>query len=211
MSDTDELAENTEKETVPIQQEQPIKLSPLYQQFTPRLIVLLFTIIVMVVLTTVLFFHSKSQNNALVENQLIPLTQKLKQIEALQKASELVNHLLAPEKAENFVALHAELVTTDQQLLRLNSANTQTFQQWLNANKLAEDTISRIQDSHTRNQQLKQSSVIQLQLMLFSMTPIIDKKLVEEKSLHKRLLVDQAKSRLTFSKANRYAKAALQY
>ncbi|MBL4942537.1 MAG: hypothetical protein JKY81_12860 [Colwellia sp.] len=210
MSDTNELADSTETEKTAHQPVKPIKLPALYQQFTHKLVALLLTLVAILGLTTLLFVEHYSQNKILVATQLVPLTQQLKQINALQNAQKLVTSLLSVANAEHFVELHTQLLNINRQLLQLNSANGQRFQQWLHDNQLAQDIVSRIQDSHTRNQQLRQSSIIQLQLMLFSITPIIDKKLSQQKILNKQLQADQAKDRVTFSRANAYANAVLQ-
>lgn len=210
MSNIDELTDPIENEIAPIQQQRLIKLMPLYQHFTYKFVALLLTVIVVAGLTSILFYQNNIQNSALVENQLVPLTQELKQINALQKAEKLVTNLLVAANAEKFVALHTELITANRQLLQQNSSNIQTFQQWLNESQLAEDIVSRIQGGHARNQQLKQSSIIQLQLMLVSITPIIDDKRSSKKSLHKQLQADQAKDRVTYSQINTYARTVQQ-
>ena len=210
MSDTDESKEQSENETALIQSEQHIKLEPLYRQFTPKLWVLLLTVMATIGLIATLFYQSNTQNNALVENQLEPLIQQLKKTTVLQKANELVDSLLISANAEEYVSLHAELIATDRQLLQLNNSNVQLFQQWLNKHKSAEDIVLRIKDSHARNQQLKQSGIIQLQLMLFTMKPIIDQKLADQKLLQEQLQARQTQNRVSFSQANAYVKTAQQ-
>ena len=210
MSDNDEFADQAENELAPTQPKEQSTLKPLYRQFTPKLMALLLTIMIAVGLTYLLFYQNNVQNNALVTNQLIPLKQQLKHIEALQKADELVGNLLIAANAENFVELHTELISINRQLLQQSSANGRIFQQWLYENKLTEDIVSRIQDSHTRNQQLKQSSIIQLQLMLLSIQPIIDNQLANQKTRHTQLQTDQLRVRVTYSSANAYAKSVQQ-
>lgn len=209
MSDIDEFAEQPESEAVLIQSEQDAILKPLYLLFTPKFLALLLTMVVMVGLISILLYQRNAQISILAETQLAPLTQQLQQIKGLQKAEELVDKLLIAANAEDYVQLHGELISTDRQLLQLSSSD-QLIQQWLNKNKSAEDTVSRIQDSYTRNQQLKQNSIIQLQLMLFSMNPIIDKKRATQQSLHTKLQADEARNSVTLSQANTYLKATMQ-
>lgn len=210
MSNIDGLAGPIENESTHIQQTKGIKLAPLYQQFTHKIVALLLTITVMVGLTLVLFYQNKIQHSALVDTQLIPLTQELKRIKALQKAEKLIANLRIDANAGNLVELHAELIAINRQLLQQSNLNGQLFQQWLNASQLAEDIVSRIQGSNTRNQQLKLSSIVQLQLMLFSITPIIDNKLASQTLLDNQLKTDQAKGRVTYNSANAYAKLVQQ-
>ena len=210
MSNTDGIEAYVENEAEQMQQAEKIKLTPLYQQFTYKIFALLLTVASMVGLLSILFYHNNVQNNALIDTQLVPLTQELKQINALQQADQLIADLLLPINAERFVELHADLVAINSQLLQQNSSNGQTFQQWLNTNKLAEDNVSRIQDSHTRNQQLKQSSIIQLQLILLSITPLIDNQLAHKVALHNQLESTQSYGRVEYTNANEYAKSVQQ-
>jgi len=208
MRNLDEPAADTVNKTV---ENQPIaqnELPAFHQLFTHKFAALLLTLSITVGLTTFLFYQNSVENHALIENQLQPISLQLKQIKALQSANELMSQLLSGNKAENFVELHTQLIAIDNQLLQLNSSNEQLFQQWLQQNQLAEDVVSRIQGSHVRNQQLKQSSIIQLQLMIFSLTPIIDKKLTQQNSLQKQLQAEQG--RVSFSKADAYLKTAQQ-
>ena len=183
MSEIDEAKTQSENQAVSNSITPQVQLKPLYQLFTAKLLSLVFTVMVMMALIAALFYQSNVQNNLLIENQLIPLTQQFNKVTALQKSEELVNKLLVAENVASYVQLHSQLIASDRQLLLLNNSNVQLFQQWLNEHKSAEDIVSRIQDSDTRNQQLKQSSIIQLQLMLFSITPIIDEKIASQKLL----------------------------
>ena len=204
MSDIEEFTKATV--TSAIQQESPVKLKPLYRQFTGKLAALLLTTIVVVASITVFFYQSNIQNKALIADQLLPLTQQFKQVKALQQADKLTTELLNSDNAANFVDLHAKLISTNQQLLSLESAQSPVFKQWINDNKLLEDIVSRIQGSDTRNQQLKQSSIIQLQLMLFSLTTIIDKNIAHQKLLDEQLQAGKA----TFARITDYYKTIQQ-
>jgi hypothetical protein len=62
----------------------------------------------------------------------------------------------------------------------------------------------RIQENHARNEQLRQSSVIQLQLMWFSVTQIINKKTAQKELLFKQLQADQINDKVTLNRANAY-------
>lgn len=210
MSDIDGSVEQTENDATLIQHKAPIKYKPLYRQFTAKFVTLLLTMIVMIGFAFVFFYQSSTSKQALEENQLLPLTQHLKQIQLLQTAETLISQLLVGANAKNFVKLHAELIAVNRQLLQLNGSNGQIYQHWLNENKLAQDIVSRIQDSHSRNEQLKQSSVIQLQLILVSLTPIIDKTLNRYQVLEKQFQTEQAKNILTARRARDYAKTVQQ-
>ncbi|MCI2285800.1 hypothetical protein L3081_23500 [Colwellia sp. MSW7] len=207
MSNIDEFANLNNDDTAPIQPQKIAKLKPLYRQFTSLLLALLLTIMVIVGLTYALFYQHNVQKSTLEANQLIPIAQELQHIKALHKADELMSDLLFAANAENFVELHKELIAINAQLLEQNSTNTALFQQWLNEYKLTEDIVSRLQDSFTRNQQLKQSSIIQLQLMLLSIQPVIDNQLANQSTLFTQLQTEKVSNKVSYTSATAYAKS----
>jgi len=164
-------------------------------------------IIIIIGLTSILFYQNNTHKNALLENQLVPVIQALKEASDLQKVDKLVADLLQANPTKNLVELHNELMATNQQLLENESVNTLVFKQWLNENTLATDVISRLQDSRTRNQQLRQSAIIQLQLMLFSIQSIIDEQTINHKSLYEQMERDQEKIGVTYSRTSSYVKS----
>ena len=209
MSNTDNGAEKK-----PVEQEewqtQPLIAKALYRQFSTMLVTLLLTFIVVLTLIFTLFYQQNERSRFLIEGELIPLKQKFEQLQALHKAAHLVNELLFIDSGMNFVELQTELIAVNRQLLRLKSSNTHLYQQWLNVNKSANDIVVRIQQKNGRNEQLKQSSIIQLQLMWFSVTPIINKKTTQQELLFKQLQADKINDKLTLSRANAYVSAIRQ-
>jgi hypothetical protein len=197
MSNTDDLAEQTTTEKEDIPPTQPIAA-------------LLLSIVVALVLIFALFYQQSERSRLLIDGELTPLQQQFKQLQVLQQAEYLVNELLFVDSGKNVIELQAELLAVNRQLLRLESTNTHLYQQWLNANKLTSDIVMRIHQGHVHNEQLKQSSIIQLQLMWFSVTPIINKKIAQQALLFKQLQTDHINDKLTFSRSNAYVSAIQQ-
>lgn len=206
MSNTDNGAEKKPAEQEEWQT-QPLIAKALYRQFSTKLVTLLLTFIVVLTLISTLFYQQSERSRFLIEGELIPLKQQFEQLQALHKAAYLVNELLFIDSGMNFVKLQTELIAVNRQLLRLKSSNTHLYQQWLNANKSANDIVVRIQQTNERNEQLKQSSIIQLQLMWFSVTQIINKKTTQQELLFKQLQADKINDKLTLSRANAYVSA----
>lgn len=196
MSNTDGVVGNIKNKPKEVPQKKIISLKPLHKQFTQKFITLSLTLVAIFGLIFVYFHH----NNVLIATQLTPLEQELKEIRMLQKADMFVADLLVEGNAEKFVSLQSKLISINRQLLQESSLNVDIYQQWLNESELAEDIVSRIQSSHTRNQQLKQSSLIQLQLMIASITPIINLKLSRQTEYQ----AEQLKKISTFEKVNDY-------
>ncbi|MDX2367248.1 MAG: hypothetical protein QNK36_02395, partial [Colwellia sp.] len=186
MSNTDDLAEQKPIEQEENRQTQSLTAKPLHRQFSTKLVALLLTIIVALALIFTLFYQQSERSRFLIDGELKPLKQKLEQLQALQKDEHLLNELFT-DSGKNFVELQTELIAVNRELLRLESSNTHLYQQWLNANKSASDIVIRIQQNYGRNEQLKQSSIVQLQLMWFSITPIIKKEQVKKTFLFNEL------------------------
>lgn len=185
-------------------------LPPFHRQFTSKLFALAFCILLVLVLTSVLFWQSSQQTKSVIQTQVLPLQEKIKQLESLQQSKLIVDELLSGDSEKNWLALHTQLIAQNQQLLRLNSNNTHIYQQWLNQNKVARDVVERAHGNKSRNQQLKQSSIIQIQLMLFSVTNISDTKNSHEKVLYQQLQANKKNDTIALSRSRAYVRAVKQ-
>jgi len=185
-------------------------LRPLHRQFTLKLFVAALTVALAFALSLVFFLQYNEKAQTLIQMQLLPLEQQVKQLESLQRANVIVDDLLRGNSEQNWLKLHGELIAVNRELLRVESPNRTIFQQWLNQNKAAEKTVDRAEQNKSRNQQLKQSGIIQLQLMLFSITTINDKQKAQEKSLYQQLQAGNSDGTVTVESANDYVKAVKQ-
>lgn len=210
MSNNDEVSAQDDNETAQSKEDKSIKLTPLYQQFTHKILALFIILMVMLGLVFLFIYQNNVHNNALVQSQLLPLKQQFEQTTALHKAENLIAKLLNKNNVEKYVGFHSDLISINRQLLQQQSVNEQVFQLWLNENQLSEDIASRIQDGFTRNQQLKQSSIIQLQLILVSLTPVIENEIIRQKLLHKQLKVEQSIGSLTYKSTDDVVKSVQQ-
>lgn len=205
MSDIDASVEQSQHDTTLMQPKEGNTLKPLYRQFSLHFVSLFIMLMLIIGLVGATFYHQSAAKQTLVEKQLIPIKQQLKHLQVLQTADALIEQLLDSHNSENYTKLHAQLITVNQQLLQINDANVQRYQQWLNENKQAVEIVARIQDNQERNEQLRQNSIIQLQLMLFSLRSKIDKQTTDFLALDKQLQAKQAKRSVTFNNASEYA------
>lgn len=185
-------------------------LPPFYRQFSTKLLALTLCLVVILLLSVVLFWQQNQQAQSVIQTQLYPLQQQVKQLESLQQAKFIVDELLRGDSEKNWLKLHTDLIALNRQLLRLSSSNTATYRQWLNQNEMARSAVDRAEKNKSRNQQLKQSTIIQLQLMHFSITSISDKKISHEKLLYQQLQKDKSNDTVTLNRANAYTRAVKQ-
>ncbi len=205
MSNTDDLADQQPIEQEQISQTPSLTAKPLYRQFSMILLSILFTFIFTVLSVFALFYQQNEQSRILHEGKLSSLNQQYDQQNALQRVEYLVNKLLFIEDEINFVESHNQLVAVNKELLSLESANVRIYQQWLNANESAKEIIFNLQQNNQGNEELKQKSIIQLQLMWFSITPIITDKIASQAKLYQQLKANNASYKLRFSRATVHA------
>ena len=210
MSNIDDLAEKKTAEQEKNSPQISLTAQPMHRQFSKALIALFITVTVALSLILALFYQQHEGSRSLVEDELTPLKQQLEQLRALKKTESLVHQLLFTDSGANFIELQKALVTTNKQLLEIKSSKTYLYQQWLNANKSASNIAMRIQQNYGRSEELKQSSIIQLQLMWFSVTPIIETKVVQQGILFKQLQADKLNDKLTSNRANAYVSTTQQ-
>ncbi|MGL1958231.1 MAG: hypothetical protein OCD00_13035 [Colwellia sp.] len=160
----------------------------LYKQFTHLFMGILSVIGLATVFIVALFFQQTSQVQQLVDNQLTPLTLQYQQQQLLSKVKLAIDDILFAENGENFVELQQQLTKHNQRLVFLASKHDEIYHQWLVKSKANYDTALRIQSNSSRNQQLKQSSIIQLQLIAFSLDAFMVNNSQEKGQLFQPLL-----------------------
>lgn len=158
-----------------------------YQKFSGKFFALSISILMAIIVGSLLFYVNYQQSLSIITTGLTPIQRQVDELHLLQKNNVIVEQLLQDKGDNNWLELHGELVATNRQLLRLNTTYAVNYKQWLSQNIAAKETAERIQKNQSRNQQLKQSSIIQLQLMLFTTNSILDKKIISEQRLSQQL------------------------
>jgi|GEM_PF-1876916 len=177
-----------------------------YQKFSAKFFAIGISILMAIIVSSLLFYLNYQQSQSVIITGLTPLQRQVDQLHLLQKNSAIVEQLLQAKGDENWLELHGELVAANRELLRLNTVHAVKYKQWLNQNMSAQEAVERIQKNQSRNQQLKQSSVIQLQLMLFTTNSILDKKIISERNLYQQL----QSNKVSQSRMQAYAKLTKQ-
>jgi len=185
-------------------------LPPFRQQFTVKLYASVFSVIIALLFISILFWQQNQQAQSIIQTQLLPLQQQQDELISLQQAKLIVEELLDGDSEKNWFKLHTDLIVLNRQLLTLDSSHTGMYQKWLNQNKIAKNAVDRAENNKYRNNQLKQSSVVQLQLMNSLFISIIDEKNNHEKSLYQQLQDDKSHDMVTLNRASAYARAIKQ-
>ncbi len=155
-------------------------VKPLYQQLTKYLIALFLIAFTGLLFSLFLFYQQTEQTKFLISKQLTPLKQQYLQQQTLLKAKNLIDKMLIGDEVSNLTLQQKELIMFNRALIRLGSKQDKLYLQWLTINKANRDVVKRIQENSARNQQLKQSAVIQLQLMLSTLDRMVVKESKQE-------------------------------
>lgn len=125
-------------------------------------------LIVFFVLSSALWFSSQQAklSQALISEQLVPLQRQLIQQSYLSKANKLIDEILSKVNTGEAIALQQELALQSKKLSLLQSPHKNTFQQWFTTNNATTNLITRIYSNQSRNIQLKNKSLIQLDTLL---------------------------------------------
>ncbi|MDP7593382.1 MAG: hypothetical protein QF552_11960 [Litorilituus sp.] len=186
------------------------ELPAFHQKFSGKFIAIGLSMLMVIIFGSLLYYQSYHQAKLVRTSGIAALQEHIEQFQLLQKKRWIVEQLLLAEGSTNWITLYDQLIATDQQLLTLNTAHALIYKQWLNQNKAAEEAIRIIHKNQSRNQQLKQSSIIQLQLMLFTTNSILAKKAINEKNLYQQLQKDSLQDNVTQNRLQAYAKLTKQ-
>jgi len=163
------------------------QVKPLLSQFTHKFVGIFFSVVFTLLFSLLLFQQYHAQTMSLINGELVPLKRQVVQFIKLNKYQEIIKQLLSPSPNDSIIEYHTELIALDEQLLELKNKNSVTFQQWLIVNKKTIETASRLQQSNSINNQLKQDSIIQLYLIKSSIIRIINNKQTQQSDILKSL------------------------
>ena len=181
-------------------------LKPLFRLFTGQFVGLILTILLIISISLVFFAHFYFKLQNLEQNQLPTLVQQKK----LNQLSQQIN--------TDFISLHrvsdAEFISNQYQQLLTNidlvkaelpSKKSQLATVLTDGDKLLEP-LKRLSLNNKRNIQLKQNSIIQIQLISELLVEMIAKAEQSQGALYQQIMNDNVNDRVTASRARAHAK-----
>ena len=176
-------------------------LKPLYRQFTPLLSALFFLVILMITSAMTLYYLNVRQLAYVQETQIPALKQQNLYIQYQLKNNTIFAQLLSERDAKQFSFLYQRLIINWQKLADFGDKGSKNTDNILLKNKILTEQVNRIAGNNSRNIQLRQQTVIQLQLVLGALLPIILNKEAQQGLLHQQILEDKVSDRVTASRA----------
>jgi len=180
-------------------------LSAFYRLLTTR-IVIIFLLILMSVGSSLFLFWQSEQGSEQLTTTTLPFWQNQIEYQRVSSSAKaLITKILSSEDPSQYISEHQKLTILYQDLVKLFPAQSTIFKELLNQQVKLEDTISRLHARSDVNQQLKADSLIQLQLMLSSLTKLTDQKQQQQQLLFKQITSDNVTDRVTANRAKAYA------
>ena len=173
---------------------------PLYRQLTPTLAAIFLFVILLLPLALALVYLSERQQASGQQEQLHQLQQQNQYLQYLQKNQSLFTQLLSQHQGGQFSHLYQRLLDNWQSLAEQLPHGGQSTALALGSSALSEEA-ERLAAGSKRNLQLKQQSLIQLQLVADALDAIILSKQGQLALLDQQLQPDEVGDAVTASRA----------
>ncbi len=182
------------------------KLAEFYQQISHRFWVIFLLVIFAITIVLLLYFQSNTKVQQLSQQQLPQWQRQVQFQQQLFKTKQLITKLLFANDAAFYLNQQQTLLEYFQKLALLSKPNNRQYNNFIHQNKMAKQYVERLSRFNSRNQQNKNNSLIELQLVLASLTEFIEQKQQQQQLLYKQITQDKLTDRVTASRARAHAR-----
>ncbi|WDD99513.1 Hpt domain-containing protein [Thalassomonas actiniarum] len=178
---------------------------PLYRQFTPMLAAIFILASLILPLAITLMYLSEQQQGSAQQEQLAKLQRQNQYLQYRQKNQILFRQLLSETDAGQFSRLYQRLLD-NWQILAEQIPDSGASDNSLSGDSTLSEGVKRLAAGSKRNIQLKQQSIIQLQLVADALDSIIFNKQGQLEQLYQQLQADNISDAVTVSRARAQGK-----
>ncbi|WP_281560915.1 hypothetical protein [Thalassomonas sp. RHCl1] len=179
--------------------------NPLYRQFTPMLAAIFILVGLILPLAITLMDLSEQQQGAAQQEQLAKLQRQNQYLQYRQKNQTLFSQLLSESDAGQFSRLYQRLLDNWQSLAG-QIPDSGASDNILSGDSTLSEGVKRLAAGSKRNIQLKQQSIIQLQLVADALDSLIFSKQGQLEQLYQQLQADNISDAVTVSRARAQGK-----
>ncbi|GAA6204787.1 hypothetical protein [Thalassotalea sp. SU-HH00458] len=179
--------------------------TPFYQQLTARFYAIFSLFIFSLTLALLLFHYRDQQVNFLLQEQLPGVEKSYRSQEKYIKINNLISNVLQSDNAKNFLKNHQNYLEQLKELKKLSTKKSRFIEQVILSETAELENIKRLTNNHQRNQLLKQSSVIQLQLVLDELNSELADNKAKQVKLLQQINQDNVADKVTVSRAKAHA------
>ena len=186
-----------------------LSLTSIYRQISHRLLIMFLVLLMIAILCFSFFYQRDIQTRKTNEVKYSQLQQQVSYQQLLFNTNGLLEKILSDEPVDYLAPEHQQLMAYWQELTHLvnrrGDANAAEFYDGFLINKQHEKTVLRIDEQYEKNNQLKQSTVIQLQLIFQTLAQINTKKTLQQQELFTLISKDKVRDAVTVNRAKAYA------
>jgi hypothetical protein len=179
--------------------------TPFYQQLTARFYAIFGLCLLSLTLALLLLHYRDQQVSSLLEIQL-PAIEKSNQLQNKYiEINDLLSIIIRSDHAKNLLKNHQHYLQQLTELKQLSTNKSRVIEQVIFSENVALENIKRLTNNYQRNLLLKQSSVIQLQLVLDELNSEITDIKAKQVKLLQQINQDNVADKVTVSRAKAHA------
>lgn len=168
---------------------------PLYRQLSSQLFLLALSFFLLLFVGFLLFFQHE-QNLAAIKYQQLPAIEKYNQRQLyLIQHDGLINEILVVGDADQIGGYYQRLNTSLKNISALSDSYRQLLAQMTQRLQMQAENISRLTQSSRRNIQLKDNAIIQLALVVDSLSGLMARQTSRQKDLSRQITQDNLTNR----------------
>ncbi|MEW6990661.1 hypothetical protein AADZ91_08210 [Colwelliaceae bacterium 6441] len=167
-------------------------LTPFYKQLNARLLLIFTFVLFLLILALFLLQYRDSQVLTLIEKHLPSWENSYQQQAKYIEVDQLLAKIIHSENSQGLVAEHQLMIATLTDLKSLSTQNKRLVEQLIYVEKNRQEHIKRLSNNYSRNQLLKQNSLIQLQLVLDELQTELADKEAKQTELFQQITQDKA-------------------
>ncbi|NQZ82874.1 MAG: hypothetical protein HRT52_17835 [Colwellia sp.] len=180
---------------------------PFYKQITSSLIAVLLTCIVLLSLATSLFLVQGNQLQTSIDYHIPNLERSYDLQRYFIESEGILEQGLSSETPTELLKFYQQYHQNLQAFSKQQTNQTIKLDKSLLLSDKLSLVVEKIKSNETRNNQLKQNTIIQLQLVIDSLTNIVTDISVQQKQLQQQIMLDKVKDKVTVNRAKAYIAA----
>jgi len=178
--------------------------SAFYKQITSNLIAIFLTSLVLIGIVISLFLYQREQLQTSIDYHIPNLEKLYFQQQYFVKNDQLLEKMLSSEALAELSVLYRQYHQSLQAVSKQSSNQRSNIKKLLVSNRELSKVIEKIENNETRNNQLKQNTIIQLQLIINSLTNVTAEISNQQEQLQQQIITDNVKDKVTVSRAKAY-------
>jgi len=179
---------------------------PLHRQFNRQFVYIAVLFTLTLALAYSLFFQRDHQLKSVSKVQLPALKAYQQNQQVILETLSLISVSTTDRSGQALTTNHRQMLTNLQQVSSLKKRRSPEIDKLILQIKSNQQDVDRVGSNISRNEQLKQSSLIQLRLVVDSLTAKVNEMRAQQQNLYLQILNDKVNDRVTANRARAHAK-----